>query len=104
MSFTCPLCGAESFNPNDEREKYCGRCHAFTERNALSMWTIYLDAKDFPGVYVARRFVIGPGTVTPTTHVIQRTLPELREEMQRRGLVLMARNETDEPQIVESWI
>lgn len=29
-SFTCPVCGAESWNPNDVRYGYCGRCHAFT--------------------------------------------------------------------------
>lgn len=28
-SFTCPHCGAVSFNPNDIRERYCGACHAF---------------------------------------------------------------------------
>lgn len=27
--FTCPQCGAESYNPNDEREQYCYRCHQF---------------------------------------------------------------------------
>lgn len=26
-SFVCRECGAESFNPNDIRERYCGRCH-----------------------------------------------------------------------------
>lgn len=31
MAFTCPDCGAVSHNPNDERERYCGRCHAFVE-------------------------------------------------------------------------
>lgn len=30
-SFTCPRCGAESFNPNDIRERYCGHCHAFVD-------------------------------------------------------------------------
>jgi hypothetical protein len=30
VSFTCPRCGATSHNPNDEREGYCGACHAFT--------------------------------------------------------------------------
>jgi histidine triad (HIT) family protein len=29
-SFTCPRCGATSHNPNDVREGYCGRCHAWT--------------------------------------------------------------------------
>lgn len=25
----CRRCGAVSYNPNDVRERYCGRCHAF---------------------------------------------------------------------------
>jgi hypothetical protein len=29
--FTCPLCGAVSHNPNDKRERYCGRCHVFVD-------------------------------------------------------------------------
>jgi hypothetical protein len=29
-SFTCPRCGATSYNPNDIAEQYCGRCHVFT--------------------------------------------------------------------------
>lgn len=29
-TFTCPKCGAVSYNPNDIREGYCGRCHEFT--------------------------------------------------------------------------
>lgn len=29
-SFTCPECGATSYNPNDVREGYCGRCHNWT--------------------------------------------------------------------------
>lgn len=28
--FSCPDCGIESFNPNDIREGYCGRCHGWT--------------------------------------------------------------------------
>lgn len=28
-SITCPRCEATSHNPNDVREQYCGRCHAF---------------------------------------------------------------------------
>ena len=30
-SFVCPRCGAESFNLNDIRERYCGRCHQFAD-------------------------------------------------------------------------
>jgi hypothetical protein len=29
MNFTCPWCGAVSGHPDDERERYCGHCHAF---------------------------------------------------------------------------
>lgn len=28
--FTCPVCGAASAHPEDQRHGYCGRCHAFT--------------------------------------------------------------------------
>ena len=31
-SYTCPRCGAVSFNPHDSSERYCGRCHQFEER------------------------------------------------------------------------
>ena len=29
-SFVCPVCGRESWNPNDVREKWCGACHGAT--------------------------------------------------------------------------
>ena len=29
-SFKCPDCGAVSYNDNDIRERYCGRCHGWT--------------------------------------------------------------------------
>lgn len=29
-AFTCPRCGLASYNPNDKREGYCARCHAWT--------------------------------------------------------------------------
>lgn len=31
QTFTCPVCGRTSWNPNDARERYCGACHGFTE-------------------------------------------------------------------------
>lgn len=30
-SFTCPRCGAVSYNPNDIANRYCGRCHVFVD-------------------------------------------------------------------------
>jgi len=29
MAFTCPICDAVSHNSNDEKNRYCGRCHLF---------------------------------------------------------------------------
>lgn len=29
-TFTCPLCGMTSHNPNDAHEKWCGNCHGYT--------------------------------------------------------------------------
>jgi hypothetical protein len=34
-TFVCPHCGAASHNPNDVRERYCGRCHRFVDDPAL---------------------------------------------------------------------
>ena len=34
-AYCCPLCGAVSHNPNDLRERYCGRCHRFGVRTVM---------------------------------------------------------------------
>lgn len=31
MAFVCPRCGIVSYNRNDERERYCGRCKVFVD-------------------------------------------------------------------------
>lgn len=31
-SFTCPVCGATSYHPQDVEHGYCGRCHDYTGR------------------------------------------------------------------------
>lgn len=39
-SFSCPRCGAVSYNLNDVEHGYCGRCHDFTgdpHRQALTL-------------------------------------------------------------------
>lgn len=30
LSFTCPCCGAVSYNRNDVAQRFCGRCHDWT--------------------------------------------------------------------------
>jgi hypothetical protein len=62
-SFTCPRCGATSYNPNDIREKYCGSCHAWTGKTGGSnVCTLLPD-----GTYVLKDWsgkVIGGGDST----------------------------------------
>ena len=29
--FVCPFCSIINVNPNDVRERYCGRCHRFVD-------------------------------------------------------------------------
>ena len=31
MSYRCPNCGATSYNPTDEAERYCGACHRYAD-------------------------------------------------------------------------
>jgi hypothetical protein len=35
LPFVCPRCGAKSYNLNDLRERYCGRCHVFVDDPTL---------------------------------------------------------------------
>lgn len=39
-SYTCPHCGAVSYNPNDLRYGYCGRCHRW--RDEFAEWSAFL--------------------------------------------------------------
>jgi uncharacterized C2H2 Zn-finger protein len=74
--FTCPRCGAVSHNPNDARERYCGRCHAFVGN----------DPRPRSDVLVAS------------------TLGELRTALADRGLVRLVRQDGDDACIVETWL
>jgi hypothetical protein len=46
-SFVCPRCGARSFNPNDVKEGYCGKCHDYT-RGGVSARAHPGDVFDMP--------------------------------------------------------
>lgn len=74
------------------------------KRGALSMWTVYERPTDYACGFVARRFEVA-GDVVPTAMTIKcLELEPIREKLARAGLVRLARNEDDEPQIVETWI
>ena len=66
----------------------------------MNLWTVYASPSDFPGQYVARRWVLD----TPTTDVlVAATLEELRALLPP-GLHCLPRNVLDDAVIVETWI
>lgn len=64
-SFTCPRCGAKSFNRNDIEHRYCGRCHEFVDDVVLSnraQWDAWrAEFADFLPGEILRGFQIQPG-------------------------------------------
>jgi hypothetical protein len=73
---------------------------------AVELWTIYDHPRDFPGGFIARRWVIGDGAgpVATADCITAPDLDSLRAILQDEGLVVLARDESDDPVIVETWI
>jgi hypothetical protein len=71
----------------------------------LDMWTIYFNPRDYPDLWVARRFVIGGGPVPqPTADMfVADSLAEVRALLPC-GLAMIPRDPTDDYQIVETWL
>jgi hypothetical protein len=75
------------------------------KRGRLTIWTVYERPTDYACGFIARAFEITSTGPKPTGHVIKaRDLEPIRRKLQRAGLTVLVRDETDEPQIVESWI
>lgn len=70
----------------------------------LLIWTVYDHPTDFPDAYVVRAHRIMAGHSEPTDQIfLANTLEEVRALLPP-GLHRLARNEGDDPKIVESWI
>ena len=73
---------------------------------SLALWVVYDHPADYPASYVARRFDTDAKGSMPTESII--ICPEL--EMLRMilaidmGLTCLARAETDDRVIVETWV
>lgn len=68
----------------------------------LAIWNVYFNPKDYPGLYVARKFLIKEVDV-PTLEVLTApTLQELRDQLPW-GLVPWPRHPSDPSICVESW-
>ena len=73
----------------------------------LSLWTIYDHPTDYPGHFVARRFVVGHELDKPfaTDEIMAaERIEDLREVFLEMGLVKIEREMVDEAQIVETWL
>jgi len=68
----------------------------------LVIWTIYDHPKDFPNCFVARKYL----NATPTGEVIvSQKLDDIRSILSSvYGLVVLSRDENDDPVIVETWL
>ena len=71
------------------------------------IYTIYKNPTDYPGLFVVREFIVSRANAKP--YVMPRPLAvtkhlELARAAVPMGAVCLGRNESDEPQIVESWI
>jgi len=72
--------------------------------DALHMWVIYERPQDYPHGFVARLHLAQKGETAPTMKAFfGPTLESVREQLPP-GLVSIARDPRDEPQIVETWL
>jgi hypothetical protein len=75
-----------------------------TARQVLHQWVVYENPRDYPGKFVVRRWLIGPGTITPVAAVeVTDTLDEARAAVPD-GLFCTPRMPDDDPCIVEVWL
>jgi hypothetical protein len=72
----------------------------------LSMWTVYDHPLDYPDKFVARRFDIDhDGVRASSSIIVTPTLQMLRDILEfELHLTCLARNDDDDPKIVETWL
>jgi hypothetical protein len=77
--------------------------HNLTDTH-LTIWTVYRNPTDYPGLWVLRPFDVGPEGVQPRTDcVVADTLGKIREALPP-GLHRVSRDQSDYPAIYESWV
>jgi len=71
----------------------------------ISIWTVFnKNTTDYPGVYVCRRFEVGPGYTRPCEVIATgNSLEEIRDQLPV-GLAQLDRCPGDDPNIVETWM
>lgn len=104
----CLRCGKTSYHGEDIRQRYCGHCHHFHDDSNSSLrtpeklvfWTVYKHPSDYPGLFVARKWL----DMLPTQEVLfAPTLNALYAQIPP-GLWRFPRDTRDDPVIVEVWL
>jgi hypothetical protein len=73
--------------------------------STLSMWVVYDHPRDYPAGFIARRHEVRPGESTATADVLQAwDIEDLRKFFVTQGFHCLAREEKDDPVIVETWL
>jgi hypothetical protein len=74
-------------------------------RDKFYMWTVYDHPRDYPTLFVARKFQITARGALPTTDVISdKKLEVIRNWMRASHLTCLPRDPNDDAKIVEVWL
>ncbi len=69
----------------------------------LPIWTVYENPRDYPGQFVARKWLAGRRVQATDEVRVAQSLQQLRECLPP-GLVCLQRQDGDDPAIVEVWM
>jgi len=70
----------------------------------MDVYTIFDRPEDHPACFVVRRFEIGPGWARPRAIVALAASLEAARAAIPPGLVRLARDPSDPPSVVETWL
>lgn len=73
-------------------------------RALLAMFTVYESPRDYPGLFVARRWEIAPGIARPTAWVRTADTLDAVRALLPAGLCRIDRTPDDDPAIAEVWV
>lgn len=73
-------------------------------RDRLPMFTVYDHPTDWPDFYVARLWFTLPAAEATDLTIMDRDLDRIRVTLEALGLVQLARQDADDPKILETWI
>ena len=71
---------------------------------SIETYTVYKNPKDYPGKFVARKFLVTAKGATPTAEVMVEDSFEALRKRKPWDLITMGRIPGDDPCIVEVWI